>query len=231
MKKISIIIPVYNEARTLEELLRRVSTVALSQNLQKEIIIINDASTDGTKNILAKLPKEYIVLEHEINQGKGASVIDGLKKSTGDIVLIQDADLEYDPKNYNDLLEPILVGDADVVYGSRFITNKPHRVMYYWHYLGNCFLTLFSNVFTNLNLSDMETCYKMFTRKVVDDIKGKLVSSRFGIEPEITARVKRYRVYEVGISYSGRTYKDGKKIGWRDGFSAMWCIIKFNAFN
>ncbi len=230
MKKISIIIPVYNEVKTLTTLLQRVEAVALTNNLAKEIILIDDASTDGTKEIIAKLPQHYVRIEHPVNLGKGASVIDGLKKATGDIMLIQDADLEYDPKNYNDLLAPILDGNADVVYGSRFITNQPHRVMYYWHYLGNCALTIFSNIFTNLNISDMETCYKMFTRPVVDAIKDKLTSARFGIEPEITARVKKYRVYEVGISYSGRTYGEGKKIGWRDGFSAIWCIIKFNLF-
>ena len=230
MKKLSIIIPAYNERNTLKEILRRVEKVKLIGGLDKEIIIVDDASVDGTTEIINSLAGSRIVITHNSNQGKGASVIDGFKRSTGDIVVIQDADLEYNPENLNDLLNPILDGRADVVYGSRFVTNQPHRAIYFWHYLGNIFITFLSNLFTNLNLTDMETCYKMFTRKVIDDIAPKLKSRRFGIEPEITARVKKYRVYEVGISYSGRTYKEGKKIGWTDGVRAIWQIIYFNIF-
>ncbi|MFA6339073.1 MAG: glycosyltransferase family 2 protein [Candidatus Paceibacterota bacterium] len=229
--KLSIIIPVYNEEKTLKEALSCVERFNIINNLEREIIIVDDASTDGSKHIIKNLPSSYIVISHSENQGKGASVIDGLKKSTGDIVVVHDADLEYDPENLNDLLKPILDGKADVVYGSRFITYKPHRTLYFWHYMGNRFLTFVSNVFTNLNLTDMETCYKMMTRKVVNDIKDKLTSKRFGIEPEITAYIKKYRVYEVGISYFGRAYGEGKKINyWKDGLSALWCIIKFNVF-
>ena len=231
MKKISIIIPAYNEEKTLLEVLRRVDAVQFLGGLEREVVIVNDASTDGTRALIDSLPADrYVKIHHEKNRGKGASLIDGLRKATGDVVVIQDADLEYDPQDINLLLEPILSGRADVVFGSRFLSNRPHRVLYFWHYLGNLSLTFFSNMFTNLNLSDMETCYKMLTRRVVDDIKGKLSSQRFGIEPEITARVKRYRIYEVGVSYAGRTYEEGKKIGWKDGFSAIWCIVKFNVF-
>ncbi len=228
--KLSIVIPVYNEEHTVTELINRVNAVKLPPLMEREIILVNDASTDQTLARIKKLNSRYVLINHEVNQGKGASVIDGFKAATGDVIVIQDADLEYDPENYSSLLQPILEGRADVVYGSRLVTHLPHRVMYFWHYLGNQFLTFFSNMFTNLNLTDMETCYKMFTRQTLDKIKDKLVSQRFGIEPEITARVKKFRVYEVGISYSGRTYKEGKKIGWRDGISAVWCIIKFNLF-
>lgn len=231
--KLSIVIPAYNEEKTIASILEAVHKVALPANLTKEIIVVDDCSRDKTPEILQQLKSQYglILSRHEVNQGKGVSVRDGLKLSTGDIVIIQDADLEYNPNEYGLLLEAILNGDADVVYGSRFISNRPHRVLYFWHSMGNRFLTMFSNVFTDLNITDMETCYKMFTRKVVDDIKNKLVSRRFGIEPEITARIKRYRIYEVGISYRGRTYAEGKKIGWKDGFSALWSIIRFNLFS
>jgi glycosyltransferase involved in cell wall biosynthesis len=228
--KLSIIIPVYNEEKTLSLLIERVVKAKLPDGFDREIILVDDASSDKTSEVIASLPSSIIKLSHIQNEGKGASVIDGLKRSTGDIVVIQDADLEYNPNDFSLMLPPILEGNADVVYGSRLITNQPHRVLFFWHYLGNKFLTFLSNLFTNLNLTDMETCYKMFSRNVVDDIKNTLISKRFGIEPEITARVKNYRIYEVGISYSGRTYKEGKKIGWKDGFSALWCIVHFNIF-
>lgn len=230
-KKLSIIIPVYNEEKTLSEIVKRVKSVVFDGGITKEIIIVNDASVDGTRKIADSMQKDCVVIHHEKNSGKGSSVIDGLKASTGDFVVIQDADLEYDPVEINLLLGPILKGDADVVYGSRLATTRPHRIMYFWHYAGNKFLTTFSNIFTNLNLTDMETCYKMLTRRVVDDIKNKLVSKRFGIEPEITARIKKYRIFEVGISYSGRTYEEGKKINWKDGLATFWHIVRFNLFS
>lgn len=231
--KLSVVIPAYNEEKTIESILAAVDRVALPGAMTKEVIVVDDCSSDRTNSILQGLKSRYDlkILRHETNKGKGASVRDGLKISTGDVVVIQDADMEYDPSEYPLLLESILAGNADVVYGSRFISDRPHRVLYFWHSMGNKLLTAFSNIFTDLNITDMETCYKMFTRKVVDDIKDKLVSERFGIEPEITARVKRYRIYEVGISYRGRTYAEGKKIGWKDGFSAIWCIIRFNIFS
>lgn len=229
MPVLSVIVPVFNEKNTVSEIKRQILGVVLPEGISREVIFIDDGSTDGTRDILKQFSESNVtVLFHDINQGKGAAVITGLKKSKGDMVVIQDADLEYDPAEYNKLLKPIIDGKADVVYGSRFLGGESRRVLYYWHYVGNKILTQLSNMFTNLNLSDMETCYKMFNRRVVDDIKDKLVSVRFGIEPEMTARVKRYRVYEVGISYSGRTYQEGKKIGWKDGVSALWCIIKFN---
>ena len=231
--KLSVIIPAFNEEKTIESIVDKVFHIDLPNNLSREIIIVNDCSTDRTAETLEKIKNRYglIIYHHSTNLGKGMSVKDGLIASTGDFVVIQDADNEYDPRDFGVLLQPMLDGDADVVYGSRFASNRAHRVLYFWHSVGNKFLTMISNMFTNINLSDMETCYKMFTRKVVDDIKHKLVSSRFGIEPEITARVKKYRIYEVGISYRGRTYAEGKKIGWKDGVAAFWHIVRFNIFD
>lgn len=240
---LSVVIPVYNERETLTQLLDHVKAVPI----RKEIILVDDYSRDGTRDLLKQLEDEQrdrenaggaevraesnrlTVIYHEKNQGKGAAVRTGFRAVNGDIVLIQDADLEYDPSEYPRLLHPIVEGKADVVYGSRFLGDQPHRVLYYWHYLGNRFLTTLSNCFTNLNLTDMETCYKVFTRAVIDDIGPRLKQERFGIEPEITARIahRGYRVYEMSVSYSGRTYEQGKKIGWRDGFKALWCIVKY----
>ena len=230
--KLSIIISVYNEKNTILEILKRVETVNLP-DVCKEIIIIDDKSNDGTVDILKSIENKFKVIFKEKNQGKGSAVITGFKEATGDLIIIQDADLEYDPNEYKEVLDPIIKGSADVVYGSRFISNKPHRVLYFWHSVGNKLLTLFSNMLTNLTLTDMETCYKAFNRKALDSIKDKLTSTKFGIEPEITAFIaknKNLRIYEVGISYFGRTYEDGKKINWKDGFTAIWSIIKFNLF-
>lgn len=227
-KVLSVVIPAYNEERTLEIALAKVFAAPLPGTILREVIVVDDASLDATATLLEGWKGKVKVIRHTVNLGKGASVKDGLASASGDVVVIQDADLEYDPKDWNLMLSPILEGDADVVFGSRFISAAPHRVLYFWHYFGNRVITAFSNMFTNLNLTDMETCYKMFTREVSDDIKGKLVSRRFGIEPELTARVKRYRVYEVGISYRGRTYQEGKKINWKDGIAAFWHIIRFN---
>ena len=225
--KLSVVIPAFNERRTIREIVTRVRSVHLP--LDVEIVIVDDCSTDGTRSILEdleKLPGVRIVL-HEHNRGKGAALRTGFHHATGDVIVIQDADLEYDPADYPKLLQPILDGRADVVYGSRFIGGDCHRVLYFWHSLGNRVLTLLSNMFTDLNLTDMETCYKMFRREVLQSLN--LVEDRFGFEPEVTARLAalRCRIYEVGISYSGRTYEEGKKIGWRDGVRAMWCIVKF----
>ena len=229
MKTISIIIPVYNERQTIVKLLEAVER-ADSLGLQKELIVVDDCSTDGTTEILKTLPTKYPVVYQTHNRGKGAALRLGFARATGDIVLIQDADLEYDPNEYPILLEPILAGHADVVYGSRFVTSKPRRVLYNHHYFANKLLTTLSNIFSNLNLSDMETCYKVFTRQALQTILPRLVSNRFGIEVELTAEVARhkFRVYEVGISYHGRTYEEGKKINWQDGLAAFWHIIRFN---
>lgn len=231
MKILSIVIPVYNEKDTLHKVLDAVEGVNLP-DIEKEIIIIDDRSVDGTREMIKDLEKsgKYKILLREKNGGKGSAIRDGFLVSTGDIVIIQDADLEYDPNEYPEIICPILEGKADVVYGSRFLGHKPHRVLYYWHYVGNKIFTTFSNMLTNLNLTDMETCYKAFNRKAMDSIKNKLTAQRFGIEPEMTALVakNKLRVFEVGISYSGRTYEEGKKINWKDGVAAIWHIIRYN---
>ena len=219
--------PVYNEAKTVEEVIRKV----IEQPEVAELITVNDASQDGTGKVLKELAQslpKMRVLEHSVNQGKGAALRTGISHATQPYVLIQDADLEYDPEEYPILLKPILSGKADVVFGSRFIGGEAHRVLYFWHSIGNRFLTLLSNMFTNLNLTDMETCYKVFRREVIQSLR--IEENRFGFEPEITAKVarKNVRIYEVAISYSGRTYAEGKKIGWKDGLSAIRCILKYS---
>jgi len=234
MKVISIVIPVYNEEKTILQILKRVEDVKLPSDLQKEIIIVDDGSTDKTPILLKNLDtRKYRIFLMPQNRGKGFAIRQGFSIASGDIVLIQDADLEYDPNDYPTLLQPILENKADVVFSSRFIGGEVHRVLYFWHYLGNRFLTFLSNIFTNLNLSDMESGYKVFRKEVLDSFKNKLKSERFGIEPELVARVTKgnWRIYEVGISYSGRTYKEGKKINWKDGIAAIWHIIRFNLFS
>ncbi len=233
---LSIIIPAYNEGNTIHHILNKVKAVTLMGEMQKEVIIVNDCSRDQTEAAIldyqANNPELAITYyKHEFNQGKGAAIRTGIQKATGDFVIIQDADLEYDPEEYNILLRPVLNGFADVVYGSRFMGGNPHRILFYWHSIGNRWLTNFSNMLSNLNLTDMETCYKLFRREIIQGIR--IEENRFGFEPEITAKVARIpnvRIYEVGISYYGRTYEEGKKIGWRDGFRALWCILKYNLF-
>lgn len=230
---LSVVIPVYNERETLLDLVDSVRAVPI----RKQIVLVDDGSVDGTRDVLQSLsdapnddPQNAItVVFHEKNQGKGAALRTGFLHATGNIVIVQDADLEYDPSEYPRLLQPIVEGKADVVYGSRFLGDYSHRVLYYWHYLGNKFLTTLSNCFTNLNLTDMETCYKVFRREILQEIAPTLKQNRFGFEPEITAKVARRhcRIYELSISYSGRTYEQGKKIGWRDGFQALWCIVRY----
>lgn len=229
MKKLSIIIPVYNEKETILQLIDLVSQVNLPE-IEKEIIIIDDKSTDGTSEILESLKDKYRILFKNKNEGKGSALKEGFKLATGDMLIIQDADLEYDPNEYREILKPIMEDRADVVYGSRFISSKPHRVLYFWHSLGNKFLTTLSNMLTNLTFTDMETCYKAFNRRAIDFVKERISAKRFGIEPEITSLVSRgnFRIYEVGISYFGRTYAEGKKINWKDGVAAIWHIVKFN---
>jgi glycosyltransferase involved in cell wall biosynthesis len=225
--EISVVIPCYNEESTIEAILARVHACEIAD---KEVIVVDDASTDATSSKLQSLAQdgELRVIRHERNRGKGAALRTGFRAARGDVVIVQDADLEYDPREYPKLLAPIREGKADVVYGSRFAGGESHRVLYFWHYAANKLLTLFSNMFTNLNLTDMETCYKAFRREIIDKID--LREERFGFEPEFTAKVARLgcRIYEVGISYSGRTYAEGKKIGWRDGLLALWCVLRYN---
>lgn len=225
--KLSVVVPCYNEVATIVELLEAVRSAPWAD---MEVIVVDDCSTDGSRQLLQSMqPALYdrLVL-HERNTGKGAALRSGIAAATGDVVLIQDADLEYDPQEYPRLLAPIVAGEADVVYGSRFIGSGPHRVLYFWHRLGNGFLTLMSNMFTNLNLTDMETCYKVFRREIIQSVR--IEENRFGFEPEITAKIARLhcRIYEIGISYRGRTYEQGKKIGWKDGVRAIYCILKYN---
>jgi glycosyltransferase involved in cell wall biosynthesis len=235
--KLSIIIPAYNEENTIEAILDKVAGVELINNIEKEFIIVNDFSTDRTEEIIQSYIEKHTELEikyfkHKVNKGKGAALHMGINNATGEYLIIQDADMEYDPNEYNVLLQPVVEGFADVVYGSRFIGGKPHRILFFWHTIGNKFLTRLSNMFTNLNLTDMETCYKLFNTEMVQ--KLHLKEQRFGFEPEITAkisRVKDVRIYEVGISYYGRTYEEGKKIGWKDGFRAIYSILKYNIFS
>jgi glycosyltransferase involved in cell wall biosynthesis len=236
IQKLSIIIPAYNEGRTIHLILDKVKSVELLNNISKELIIVNDCSTDDTEQAIESYISEnpdmsIQYFKHNHNRGKGAAIHTGIQKATGEYLIIQDADLEYDPQEYNDLLKPVIKGFADVVFGSRFMGGNPHRVLFFWHTIGNKFLTTLSNMYSNLNLTDMETCYKLFDTKMIQSIN--LEESRFGFEPEVTAKISRVpnvRIYEVGISYYGRTYAEGKKIGWKDGFRAIYCILKYGLF-
>ena len=235
--KLSIIIPVYNEEKTIELILNRVAAVNLNGQIKKELVVVNDCSTDNTRTVIETYintnPDLQIRLHnHEINKGKGAALHTGIKEATGEYIIVQDADLEYDPNDFNQLIEPVLKGAADVVFGSRFMGSKPHRVLLFYHYMANRFLTFLSNLFTNLNLTDMETCYKLFDAGMLKSLRLK--EKRFGFEPEVTAKIshiKKIRIYEVGISYYGRTYDEGKKINWRDGVRAIWCILRYNIWD
>ena len=236
MEKLSIIIPAYNEERTIIQILKRVIEVELPTAISKEIIVVDDASSDATVTLIEEFKAtqfpDLILIKNAKNQGKGVAIHSGIEFATGEYTIIQDADLEYNPNEYNILLRPFLDGFADVVYGSRFIGGKPHRILFFWHSIGNKFLTFLSNMFTNLNLTDMETCYKMVRTSILKELK--LNEKRFGFEPEVTAklaRVPNIRIYEVGISYYGRTYQEGKKIGWKDGFRAIYCILKYGIFS
>jgi glycosyltransferase involved in cell wall biosynthesis len=233
IKKLSIIMPTYNEEATLYSIIEKINNVILIGEIEKELIIVNDCSTDNTNKVIENLIPEFKDIqfkyfEQVINQGKGAAIHRGITFATGEYTIIQDADLDYDPKEYNDLLKPVLDGFADVVYGSRFMGSNPHRILFFWHTIGNKFLTTLSNIFTNLNLTDMETCYKLFDTKKLQSLQLK--EKRFGFEPEVTAKIAKIpniRIYEVGISYYGRTYEEGKKIGWKDGVHAIYCILRY----
>ena len=234
---LTIIIPAYNEGPTIRDILDQVARVSLIEGVSKEIILVNDASTDDTAEHINKFQSDYSDLDikyfqHDVNKGKGAAIHTGIAQAKGKYLIIQDADLEYDPREYNLLLQPVLDNRADVVYGSRFQGGKPHRILFFWHTLGNKFLTFLSNMFTNLNLTDMETCYKLFNTQMIQSLHLK--EKRFGFEPEVTAKISKIphiRIYEVGISYYGRTYEEGKKINWKDGFRAIYCIVKYNLLN
>ena len=235
---LSILVPIYNEEHTVEAILKRLCTIQLTGGIKKEIILVNDCSTDNTDAVIKNFLQQhqeadtrFSYYQHEKNQGKGGALHTGIAKAKGDYLIIQDADLEYDPQEFNLLIQPVLDGFADVVYGSRFMGGRPHRILFFWHSIGNRMLTFLSNMFTNLNLTDMETCYKLFRRDLIQALQ--LREKRFGFEPEVTAKISRIRgvrIYEVGISYYGRTYEEGKKINWKDGFRAIYCILKYGLF-